>query len=126
MTIWDILLVDDSPAERDLAVEASREFGAGMHLITAGTPEEAVTQLQIVRPAFVLIDLHLGRWHGRHLLAQLRGSRGTFILTTTDDPLESRLCLKSGADGFWVKPARFADFSTLFARLRVLLLTSPA
>lgn len=115
-----VMLLDDSPAERELAEEAAREFDPDISLLTVSTPEDAERELLRFAPAVVLIDLHLGRWHGRDLLPHVRGSIGTVILTTTDDPLEAHRCLAAGALGFWVKPLRFDGFAELFTRIRAL------
>jgi DNA-binding NarL/FixJ family response regulator len=102
------------------------EFGGDLELRAVGTPEAAEQELPGFAPDVVLIDLHLGRWHGRDLLPRLRGSRGTVILTTTDDPQEALRCCAAGAQGFWIKPLYFADFAGLIARLRTLAVAPPA
>lgn len=113
-----ILLLDDCRTERELAREAVQEFACDLVLITVATPDEAAYELHRSTPSIVLIDLHLGRWNGRQLLPWLRGKAGAIILSTTDDPLEARLCLEAGAVAFWTKPLHFDGFSALFSRVR--------
>ncbi len=116
-----LMLLDDSTAERELLMEAVHAFGDGIELLTVATPDEAERGLVAFAPTLMLIDLHLGRWHGRDLLSLLRGRVLTVILTTTDDPAEASRCLAAGALAFWVKPQRFDDFAELFTRIRALI-----
>lgn len=115
-----ILLVDDSRAERELILEAVRDFAPGLELRAVATPEEATRELSGFAPSLVLLDLHLGRHHGRDLLSQLRGSVGAVILTTTDNPVEAHLCQAAGALGFWIKPMKYEDFPALFRKIHEL------
>ncbi len=115
-----VLLLDDSPAERELVLTALGEFGGDLDLRATGSPQEAELLMETFAPELVLIDLHLGRWSGRELLTRLRGRVGAVILTTTDDPQEAARCLAAGALGFWVKPMRFDGFAELFRRVREL------
>ncbi len=120
-----VLLLDDSAAERELVIEAAGEFGHGIILRAVGSLDAAELECRLFAPAVILIDLHLGRWHGRNLLPKLRGSIGSVILTNTADAAEEAQCRAAGALGFWVKPLQFAGFSELFAALRQLGRSGP-
>lgn len=119
-----VLLLDDSPAERELAEEGAREFAPDIELLTVGTPNEADSGLLRFAPAVVLIDLHLGKWNGLDLLPRLQGSIGSVILTTANDPAEAQRCLAAGALAFWIKPLRYAGFADLFVRIHALAAAS--
>lgn len=117
----NLLLVDDSPAERELAREAVAEFSSDIMLQVAASPEEA---MQVIAngyvPQLALVDLHLGASSGRDLVIRLLGTVRAAILTTTDDPQERTRCLAAGACGFFVKPLRFDDFPDLLTKIRAL------
>jgi CheY-like chemotaxis protein len=116
----EVLLLDDSAAERELVLEAAHEFGQGINLRVVSSLEDAEAACRLCMPAVILIDLHLGRWHGRDLLPKLRGSIGNVILTNTADAAEEARCRAAGALAFWVKPLQFAGFASLFVALRRL------
>lgn len=115
-----VMLLDDNPAERELAEEGAREFAPSIDLLTVGTPAEAERNIVRFVPAVVLIDLHLGKWSGYDLLPQLQGTIGTIILTTADDPTQADRCRAAGALDFWVKPLRFSGFADLYRRIHEL------
>ena len=119
----NLLLVDDSPAERELACEAVAEFATDITLQVAGSPDEAMRVIADgFMPHLALVDLHLGAANGRDLVVRLLGTVRAVILTTTDDPQERTRCLAAGACGFLVKPLRFDDFPGLLAKARALAL----
>jgi chemotaxis family two-component system response regulator Rcp1 len=75
----DILLVEDSPSDRYLAVEAlsEAEISNNVHLVEDGI--EALDFLRfkgqysnVPRPDLILLDLHLPRKDGREVLAELK------------------------------------------------------
>lgn len=118
-----LLLVDDSPAERELAREAVAEFATDITLEVAASSEEAMRVIAAgYVPHLALVDLHLGASSGRELVIRLLGTVRAAILTTTDDPQERTRCLAAGACDFLVKPLRFDDFPVLLARVRTLIL----
>lgn len=120
----NLLLVDDSPAERELAREAVAEFATDITLEVASSAEEAMRLLTGgYAPHLALIDLHLGGSSGRDLVIRLLGTVRSAILTTTDDPHERTRCLAAGACDFLVKPLRFDDFPGLLAKARALALS---
>ena len=117
-----VLLLDDSPAERELMHEAAQEFAHKVTLVAVATPLEAMDELALCAADLVLIDLHLGRWNGRELLAQVRGRVGSVILSTTDDVSEAKRCVAAGALGFWVKPLHYIEYIDLFARIHAVVM----
>lgn len=111
-----ILLVDDSPSERELAQEAAREC-TEVHLLLAASLAQALTIIaREPRPRLLLVDLNLGRENGCTVVQAVRGQMPAIILTTTDDPVERRRCLDAGAEDFWIKPLRFDDYPGMLAR----------
>lgn len=125
MSALRILLVDDSPAERELAGEAIAEFAPDLELTTVGGRDELLAWLaNEPLPDLLLIDLHLGPDRGSAIAAELRDHPAQavplVILTTTEDAVERANCLSAGAHDFWIKPLHFADYPLLIERARAL------
>src|SRR5260370_38813879 len=78
----EILLVEDSPSDADLTVEAFREAKMPNHLSIV---EDGVLAMEFLRrqgpyakaprPDLILLDLILPRKDGRELLAQIKADR---------------------------------------------------
>jgi len=125
MTDLRIVLVDDSPAERELASEAFAEFAPDLELTTLSCRAELFAHLDKDNlPHLVLLDLHLGPDMGNDIARQMQQHAAhtvpLVILTTTDDDLERSRCLAAGAVDFWVKPLHFTDYPQLLDRAREL------
>jgi len=77
----DILFVEDSPADIELALQALREAGARSRLFVVSDGEAAMAFLRreypysrSPRPDLILLDLNLPRKDGREVLAEVKGS----------------------------------------------------
>jgi CheY-like chemotaxis protein len=75
----EILLVEDSPADVRLTVEALRDAKVRNHLHVVGDGEEALEFLRghgrhasAVRPDLILLDLNLPRKSGREVLEEVK------------------------------------------------------
>ncbi len=115
-----ILLVDDSPAERELAQEAARECAEVQLCLAASVTEALSMSARDPQPRLLLVDLNLGRENGLEVVKSLRGQLPAIILTTTDNPIERQRCLDAGALDFWVKPLRFDDYPAMLKRAGML------
>lgn len=123
-----IMLVDDEPANRDLASLALAELGLVDTILVAGNGEEAIgilnRQLSLAAsPTVMLLDLDLPGRHGREVLAYSATHPDlkhiiVVILTTDEDPEECKRCLALGAAAYWNKPNSFDELVALLSGLR--------
>jgi len=96
----EILLVEDSPDDADLMVEALDEGDLPVHVTVVDDGEEAVQYLRrrgpyadAVRPHLILLDLHLPRKSGHEVLAEIKDDEGLrriplIILTSSEDEID--------------------------------------
>jgi chemotaxis family two-component system response regulator Rcp1 len=117
-----ILLVEDNPADVDLAQEAFRECGMKAHFYIAGDGEEAWELLsrsgpyaEVPRPDFIILDLNLPRLSGREVLARIKRdpalrSVPVIILTTSSRPQDITSCYDLFANSYIVKSSTWDGF----------------
>lgn len=113
-----ILVVDDEPAIVELIAFNLRK--AGFETLTAASGEEALRQVEAVKPDLVLLDLMLPHTDGFTVCRQIR-SRGTtpiIMLTAKDAEADKVWGLESGADDYITKPFSPRE---LVARVRAVL-----
>jgi CheY-like chemotaxis protein len=126
---FNLLLVDDSPADMRLMLEAARLGGlkdkALLHCAYDG--EEA---LELLDAAYrldttfhmVLLDLNMPRMSGKELLRRIRldtrfRQLPIFIMTNSDLRSDIEDCMRLGADAFFQKPHDFQRFIDFFSSL---------
>src|SRR5438093_346538 len=80
-TTFEILLVDDNPADIRLTREALRESGFDSHIAVVNDGVEAMAFLnrsgkysEEARPDLILLDLNMPRMNGQEVLAELKAS----------------------------------------------------
>jgi chemotaxis family two-component system response regulator Rcp1 len=117
-----ILLVEDNPADVDLAQEAFRECGMQAHFYIAGDGQEAWDLLsrsgpyaEVPRPDFIILDLNLPRLSGREVLARIKSDAGlrsvpVIILTTSSRPQDITSCYDLSANSYIVKSSTWEGF----------------
>jgi CheY-like chemotaxis protein len=96
-----ILVVDDSPADRDLAESFLRE--EGIRVVQAGDGREALALIERWKPELVLTDLHMPEMDGLALVREVRGRhpRLPVILMTAFGTEELALrALREGAASY--------------------------
>jgi len=128
MPSHSIMLVDDEPANRELASLALADLGLADSILVAGNGEEAIDilhrQLSLAAsPAVMLLDLDLPGRHGREVLAYSANHPGLkhiiiVILTTDEDPAERERCVALGAAAYWIKPNSYDELVLLLGGLR--------
>lgn len=112
--VIDILLVEDSPSDIDLAIEALNQARFINRIQVATDGESALQSLfaSQSRPSLVLLDLALPKIDGLEVLRAIRADERTrsipvLILTASTDATDRAKCRQLGADGFIVKPVGF-------------------
>jgi two-component system, chemotaxis family, response regulator Rcp1 len=117
-----ILLVEDNPADVDLAQEAFRECGMRAHFYIVGDGQEAWDLLTrcgpyagVARPDFIILDLNLPRMSGRELLARIKADAElrplpVIVLTTSSRRQDIDACYDLLANSYIVKPATWDAF----------------
>lgn len=118
-----ILCVEDEDSlRRDIAAELSE---AGYRVVEAASCEEALTQLEVIRPDLILCDICMPRMDGYDLLRTLQANPGDYAeipfiflsaLADRRDVVEGK---QFGADDYLTKPVDFdLMLATVHARLR--------
>lgn len=125
MTGYDILLVEDDPADVGLIRRAFRLAGrpVRIHHVCDGIQCLAFLRRQgewsdAPRPALVLLDLNMPQMDGREALAEIRrdpavSSIPVVVLTTSEHSRDIGACQALGASGFVVKPMDLDAFTAL-------------
>ena len=120
---FQVLLVEDDPADAGLAKRAIREgnIPCDVHHVKDGV--EALEFLRrrgerfaaAPRPDLILLDLNMPRMDGREALAALKGdpelkSIPVVVLTTSDVEQDVEASYLRGANSFITKPMSMQDF----------------
>jgi len=120
----EILLVDDSPADLDLTLEALAASTYQSRVNTVPDGEEAIAYLHragaysnAARPNLVILDLNLPRKDGRVVLADFKSdpalrSVPVVIFTTSHSRQDIARCYAIGANCYVSKPGNLKDFRT--------------
>lgn len=133
--IRDLLLVEDSPGDVRLTLEAFRASSAEITMHVASDGVEALRFLKqegehagAPRPDLILLDLNLPRMHGREVLAQIKAnvdlkSIPTVILTTSDAEADIVESYKLQANCYLKKPVGLESFEGLVRSINDFWLT---
>jgi two-component system, chemotaxis family, response regulator Rcp1 len=120
-----VLLVEDSPGDVRLTLEAFREANSAIHLHVANDGVEAMAFLNnegaysdAPRPDLILLDLNLPRMDGREVLAQIKTDASlrtipTVILTTSDAQTDILKSYQLQANCYLRKPVQLDAFESL-------------
>ncbi len=118
----EILLVEDSPSDAALAIEAFRAAGADNRLIHVEDGVKAMAYLRregpfsaAAQPDLVLLDLNLPRKDGREVLADIKADPRlatipVIVLTTSHSDKDVNQSYKLHANCYIVKPVDFTHF----------------
>jgi CheY-like chemotaxis protein len=121
----EVLLVEDSPGDVRLTLEAFRTINDSVHLHVAADGVEAMAFLrreephaQAPRPDIILLDLNLPRMDGREVLARLKADASlklipTVILTTSEAQADIINSYQLQANCYLNKPMQLDAFETL-------------
>ena len=121
---FDILLVEDNPADVELTIEAFRRSHKGNRVVVCRDGEEALDFLfhrgkfakagSAPRPDLILLDLNLPKKNGVEVLELVKTNPQmkdipVVVLTTSDRDEDISRCYKIGAISYLTKPVQFDD-----------------
>ena len=131
----EILLVDDDPADIELAREGLREGRTQAHLSTVEDGVEALAFLRrqgkyaaVKRPNLVILDLKMPRKSGLEVLAEMKADRKlrripVIVLTTSESPDDIFQAYDLNASCYITKPADLEEFHRVMKTIRGFSLT---
>lgn len=125
----DVLLVEDSPGDARLTLEAFR--GANqevrLHVVADGVEAMAFLRREGVhadapRPDLILLDLNLPRMDGREVLVHIKNDAAlrtipTVILTTSDAEADIVNSYEQQANCYLSKPVQLDEFEALVSSI---------
>ena len=131
----DVLLVEDSPGDVRLTLEAFRAANSAIRLHVAADGVEAMAffrhegvHAHAPRPDLILLDLNLPRMDGREVLAQIKKDASlktipTVILTTSDAEADIMNSYQLQANCYLRKPVQLEVFESLVTGINDFWLT---
>lgn len=116
-----VLLVDDNPDDRELALMAIRQLPRRVDVVQAADGIEAMEWLQLGKeepglvaraaqqPALILLDVNMPRLDGKQFLRRLRADERlarlpVVMFTTSTAPWDVDECYDAGCNVYLVKP----------------------
>ncbi len=131
-----VLLVEDSPGDVRLTLEAFRVANKSIELKVVLDGVVAMAYLKregafatAPRPELILLDLNLPRMSGREVLAQIKADASlktipTVILTTSAAPEDVQDCYDLQANSYVCKPVGFELFENLVRSINNFWMTN--
>ena len=131
----EVLLVEDSPGDVRLTLEAFRDANSSIHLHVASDGVEAMdfllrkgVHISAPRPDLILLDLNLPKMDGREVLSHIKADLGlktipTVILTTSDAEADISKSYQLQANCYLSKPAQLDAFESLVKSINDFWLT---
>lgn len=131
----EILLVEDSPGDVRLTIEALKEAKVKNNLNVAKDGVEALDYLlqrnqykNASRPDLILLDLNLPRKDGRELLAEIKENTNLkripiVILTTSNNESDILKTYDLHANCYITKPVDFEQFYTVIKSIEEFWMT---
>lgn len=134
--VFHILLVEDSPSDVDLTIEAMREATVAneMDVVVDGVDAMAFLRKEgpyagAVRPDLVLLDLNLPRKDGREVIAEVRSDPDLrripiAVLTTSKAEADVMRSYDLGANCYISKPVGLEQFLEVMRAIEAFWLTT--
>ncbi len=131
----EILLVEDNPADVELAQDGLRESSVPVNLNVVSNGEEAMQYLQgkgkyetALLPDLVLLDLKMPRKGGLEVLAEMKADEilrriPVIVLTSSDAPADILKAYDLQASCYISKPADLPEFHRVMRSIRDFCLT---
>lgn len=120
ISVMKILVVDDSELIRFRLVRQIMAIPGVSQVITASGQQQAEYLLTAMRPALVVLDLHLPDGDPVHLIPKFKNEGKDLkvaVLTNDATDYNRQRCLQAGADWFFDKST---EFEQLLVQLRQL------
>jgi twitching motility two-component system response regulator PilH len=107
-----ILLVDDSPTELKIMMNALK--GLGYRILTASDGQEALQRAVEIRPEVVLLDVILPKKNGYQVVREMKATPDladtrVVLVSSRSQDSDQKWGLMQGADGYLVKPYTVAQ-----------------
>jgi CheY-like chemotaxis protein len=130
-----ILAIDDSPAHISILRRVLDRHGLlyTLQIIADGTQalhffDQLAQYAHVAYPDLLLLDLHLPGHHGTELLQRFKAiprcaGITVIIVTASVEPTDRTETLALGADAFFQKPFRFAEYMELGHLIKQLSLS---
>jgi DNA-binding response OmpR family regulator len=128
-----ILVVEDNAGDVFLiraAIKAA-DFHAELHVVRDGEQairfvDDADGDDEAPCPALIILDVNLPRKHGGEVLQHIRKSRRcsnvlVMAVSTSESSRDREDMMKLGANGYFHKPSKYADFMKLGDRVKEML-----
>jgi len=130
--IVEILMVEDTDADAELAMLALRERGFANHLVRAKDGAEALEFLfgtgaysgrnLANLPKVVLLDLRLPKVSGVEVLRRMKADPRTrsvpvVVLTSSKEDIDLKECYKLSVNSYIAKPVTFDEFTKVVAEI---------
>ena len=130
-----VLLIEDSPGDVRLTIEAFRGTSdVNLHVASDGVEAMSFLRQQGVHagapfPDLILLDLNLPKMDGRQVLAQIKGDDDlkaipTVILTTSDSEADVLASYELQANAYLTKPVGLNAFESLVKSINDFWLTN--
>jgi len=133
--LTDVLLVEDSPGDVRLTLEAFRDANTlvNLHVATDGADAMAFlrrrgSHVDAPRPDLILLDLNLPKMDGREVLAHIKEDENlktipTVILTTSEAEADIVKSYQLRANCYLTKPVQLDEFEGLVKSINDFWLT---
>lgn len=131
----EVLLVEDSPGDVRLTIDAFRETNRSIHLHVAEDGVEAVAFLRregehtdAPRPDLILLDLNIPKMDGREVLSHIKKDVNlktipTIILTTSEADADILKSYELQANCYLTKPVQLEEFESVVKSINDFWLT---
>jgi len=131
-TAVEVLLVEDSDADAELAIRALSKRGLANHLVWLKDGAEALDFLFATGayaerevsngPKVILLDLKMPRVNGIEVLRRVKSDERTklipvVVLTSSKEDVDLDECYRLGVNSYVSKPVEFDDFAKVVSEL---------
>jgi CheY-like chemotaxis protein len=130
--IVEILMVEDTEADAELAIRALRKRGLANHLVWVKDGAEALDFMFATGeyagrnvsngPRVILLDLRLPKLNGTEVLRRLKADERTrkipvVVLTSSKEDIDLEACYQLGVNSYITKPVEFDEFTRVVGEL---------